>query len=312
MKSIIMQSPGGVNQDQTQLGHYSFEEYFNSINDWAQQKETNHSIHEFRTYFEEHRAFIEQCTNRASYIQSNESCHDGDYKNIQEKPIINEIPLKNPLLFSSFSHPNENDGGKDDDGDDDDGRIGDIDDTPRSNPSIQVKSSLPLKSSMALDISHLTQRNLTLAFIRLVYFCQCESTQLRPLHHQKPVELLRQLENMLEEFSKWHNLMKQFDSLTGTKKPSIDTSDIQQKLANIVFGKNIAITNSLLSSWTMICLWVHQGQTAVKYDATHLRQQRLSEKWMQFGATSFYIAKRTCGLTKSYSSNNNSSGQNIK
>lgn len=175
-----------------------------------------------------------------------------------------------------------------------------------NDPGTEVDFPVDLAS---LDVNQLTQKKLISAFVKLIDFCCHEPMQFHLKHHRKPLELLLQLETMFELFSEWHSSMKRFVSLLGTDqqqkmKPSINTDDIQTKLANILFGENIPITNKLLFSWTMISLWVNQGHQVLNTnDKIKLRQhQQSSEKWIRFGVSSYSIAKRTCGIIKSNSS----------
>jgi hypothetical protein len=324
MIPLMLHSPDGVNRhsqpqfDRCYLGAQMLDnvtQSFVKFDDWVAREldrighnrlPRNCSSYEALTSIVESVSQIDQYSNASVYFPPKQSLSDhDDYEETQDELIsyTSKQPLEHSLLLSSFSPLDNDQLSVHDDIDDNGNNLSLL-------QSVKAESNLPVDQT-APDINHLTQKNLTLAFIKLVYFCQHERMQFHLQHHQKPLELLLQLEIMFDVFAKWYSAMKELDSSVDIKqiKPSIDTGDIQTKLANILFGENIPIPSKLLSSWTMISLWVKQGQDILSVnDSVKLRQQQqLSEKWIQFGASSYYIAKRTYDLSKS-----NSSKKNIK
>lgn len=131
--------------------------------------------------------------------------------------------------------------------------------------SVATKTHDTIKNTR--NNSQLTQRNLILAFSELIHYCQQESPQFYLFQHRQPLELLLELEKMCDDMT-------------------LDIQTSQRRLSCILFGRNIPIINTLVSAWTIICLWARQ-------DIVSIPQQ---EKWNIFGVYSYQIAKKACGI----------------
>lgn len=127
------------------------------------------------------------------------------------------------------------------------------------------------------NFNQLTQKNLVLAFSKLIYYCQHESPQFYLKYHRKPLELLIELENMC-------------DTTTQGIQQKDDIQSRQKRLAHILFGTNVPILNRLVDAWIIISLWVQQ-----EIDPESPFQQQ--QKWIIFGIYSYQIAKKVCGIS---------------
>ncbi|CEP15336.1 hypothetical protein [Parasitella parasitica] len=146
----------------------------------------------------------------------------------------------------------------------------------------------------AIGTHHLTRKNLIMAFMKLVfyYYSQHKPMNFYLQRHRKPLELLIQLENMCDTYSSWKSLA---GNTTVDNAPVVDTStiiQIQQRLHCILFGDQIPLVDTLVCPWTLISLYVQQGNM-LEGDP---QQSSSGRKWIEFGVSSYQIAKKACGI----------------
>lgn len=132
-------------------------------------------------------------------------------------------------------------------------------------------------ASTTVNKGHLTQKNLIYSYVKLITYCHRGSPQYYLHQHRRPIELLLELEKL--------------NDLIENDSYGDDINRIKENLARIVFGKKIPISRSLVSAWSVICLWVQQGISPV-----NSRKTLENDEWVCFGTTAYSVAKRLSGI----------------
>ncbi|KAI8640907.1 hypothetical protein BD408DRAFT_225375 [Parasitella parasitica] len=159
---------------------------------------------------------------------------------------------------------------------------------------ISISKKCLATNTLAISTHHLTQKNLIMAFMKLVFHCH---KQHDPKHfylqrYRKPLELLIELENMCETYSSWTSLT---DASTADDTHVVDAGiiiRIQKRLQCILFGDQIPLVDTLVCPWTLISLWTQQGNPL----NSDLQQGSSCKKWIELGVFSYKFAKKACGI----------------
>ncbi|OAD03219.1 hypothetical protein MUCCIDRAFT_162807 [Mucor lusitanicus CBS 277.49] len=165
----------------------------------------------------------------------------------------------------------------------------------KEDPSTNTKKRLTndtLAKLATINTHHVTRKNLTMAFMKLVFYC-CR--QHKPIHfylqrHRKPLELMIELENMCDTYSSWSSLHS--ENYTAAIKDGVIR--VQQRLHCILFGEQIPLIDKLVCPWTLISVWAQHGN---QLDHSHHEQLK---KWIEFGVFCYRAAKKACGMNDAW------------
>ncbi|KAL9554067.1 hypothetical protein MBANPS3_002989 [Mucor bainieri] len=124
-----------------------------------------------------------------------------------------------------------------------------------------------------INTHHVTRKNLTMAFMKLAFYC-CR----------------QQLENMCDTYSSWSTLHGE-DNTAAIKE---GFSRVQQRLHCILFGEQIPLIDKLVCPWTLISVWAQHGN---QLDRSQLEQLK---KWIEFGVFCYKAAKKACGMNDAW------------
>lgn len=161
----------------------------------------------------------------------------------------------------------------------------------KGNSNTNTKTCLTndtLAKLATINTHHVTRKNLTMAFMKLVFYCY---RQRKPIHfylqrHRKPLELMIALEDMCDTYSSWRSL--QDKNNTAAIKDGVIRA--QQRLHCILFGEQIPLIDKLVCPWTLISVWAQHGNQLNRC------QHEQFKKWMEFGVFCYRTAKKACNM----------------